>query len=74
MGNVVVYPNPVIDNNFRIVFPESVTDSQIVIYDFTGKTVYSGSFKSNLKINSELVFIFSVRTDEGKFHKKIIIK
>lgn len=78
LGNVVVYPNPVIDDYFRIIFSESVTDSQIVIYDFSGKIVYSGSFKSNLiEIKNQFqtgIYFFSAKTNKGNFHKKIIVK
>jgi hypothetical protein len=80
-----VYPNPILENKFKIVFENSVTDDMTIqIIDLTGKTVYTqkvgklngkeiGVDLRNLPGISKGIYTLSVRTKKGYLNQKIAL-
>ena len=83
--NAEVYPNPITDKKFKIVFQRTISDELTVqISDMTGKTVYTkkteplsskevGIDLSNVKEISKGIFTLSVKSKTGYLNKKIAL-
>lgn len=79
-----VYPNPITDNKFKIVFRDFVSEAlKIQINDITGKIIYSTKVENanskeigidlgNLAI-SKGIYTLSVRSKNGFLNKKIAL-
>ncbi len=80
-----VYPNPILENKFKIVFESSVSDDMIIqIMDLTGKTIYTqnaGKLNGkeisidlgNISTISKGIYTLSVRTKTGYLNQKITL-
>jgi hypothetical protein len=76
-----VYPNPSSDGNFVIEFGVSLLeDTQITIFDATGRIVYSQSFKKgsnkqqiNLSKMAQGMYVLKAYSDKQTFVKQLII-
>lgn len=79
-----VYPNPVTDKKFKIVFRNSISDElSIQITDLTGKTIFKRDAEklNGKEINIDLgnlpvskgIYTLSIRNKEGYLNKKIAL-
>lgn len=76
MENISIFPNPA-DNNIFINTPFDVFDYSI--YSITGKQIINEkavSYSKNININNieSGIYLLEIRTESGKYTKKIIIK
>jgi hypothetical protein len=80
IGNVNIYPNPVVNNEFSINATEQI--NQIDLINFAGRVVetrvygeatYSGQFKTSEKLHG--VFVVKVSFENGSFYsRKLLFK
>jgi phosphatidylserine/phosphatidylglycerophosphate/cardiolipin synthase-like enzyme len=82
-NNLKVYPNPA-NGQFTVSLPETkATTSQVALYDFTGRCVYSTMKHVNASENSFSVstvnftpglYILQVRSGEKIYNQKVLVK
>ena len=77
-----IYPNPISDNNLNIVFDNTELNTELNIYDITGKNVYSdlfygNGFQSRLITLPDLkngIYIVAISSKGSVFQKKLVIR
>ena len=77
-----IYPNPISDNNLNIIFDNTELNTELNIYDITGKNVYSdlfygNGFQSRLITLPDLkngVYIVAISSKGSVFQKKLVIR
>ncbi|HNY06755.1 MAG TPA: T9SS type A sorting domain-containing protein, partial [Bacteroidales bacterium] len=82
-NSLKVYPNPA-NGQFTVSLPETkATTSQVALYDFTGRCVYSTMKYVNASENSFSVstenftpglYILQVRSGEKIYNQKVLVK
>ena len=69
---VVIYPNPA--SGYVTIKANTFIDAHIVIYDISGKQVYSGHHKTfSVKDLANGVYTIKVICEDATFTKKIIV-
>lgn len=76
---VTIFPNPAVNNEFNISFPEIKTDdiATITVTDTNGRKVLVNKLNSSGKINHNLasgIYIVSINSKAFNVSKKLIIK
>jgi hypothetical protein len=80
-----VYPNPILNNKFKILFRSYISDDlTIQISDLTGKTIFTKKIEKlngkeigidlqNLPESSKGIYTLSVKSKQGNLNKKIVL-
>ena len=77
-----IYPNPITDNNLTVVFDNSSKNTELNIFDITGKNVYQELFEGigfqaksiNLPNLNNGVYIVSFSSKGSIFQKKLVVR
>jgi len=77
-----IYPNPINGNNLTIVFDNSSKNTELNIFDITGKNVYQELFEGigfqaksiNLPNLNNGVYIVSFSSKGSIFQKKLVVR
>lgn len=74
-----IYPNPAINNEFNIVFPELKAGdiATITVTDINGRKVLINKLNSSSKINHNLasgIYVVTISSNVFKVSKKVIVK
>jgi arabinogalactan endo-1,4-beta-galactosidase len=78
-GNIVIYPNPVAENEFTINGPDLEGESEISIIDLTGRKILSQQIHFRNQINMETsllpgTYFIVLKNQQKIFSYKLIIK
>ncbi|QSS97015.1 T9SS type A sorting domain-containing protein [Psychroflexus sp. ALD_RP9] len=76
--NVKLYPNPVVNEYFRVSLPSFVNEAKIKVYNNLGQKLISEDIKSNNKISSKGlksgVYFIEISANENTYNTKLIVK